>query len=480
MSTNRRYRLMLVTEGPVHIGDGGAYGKKDYFLDRGKVSILDVPAFVAKLNPEQLDSYCEFLEKKDSRSGLQDYLNKNKALAGIAQRAVLYRLDSPLAQARRGSLQHFDIMSFIKDAHGCPYVPGSSIKGMLRIAVLINLIARDRQAYERLYDRGTILEQMKRGADTVIQHKALRTLRLDYDGDNAVNDVLRYLSVADSDPLSTDDLIVAKRYDKFSKKDDGSHKKNLGHMSDKAYYQGNELNIYRECLRPGTTIKTVLTIDERMDQYLGNLRLDRNGLLEALRLSHELYQGCFLSHFDIDGDAAQEKASTSSDGMCRYIMQSGPLAGQPCRNRAIGDTGYCHTHQAYAAAGTAGGDPAKNVICYLGGGVDFTTKTVEHALFADDARRVDEVSHILYEQFPTKLDERRHAALKTEVQRAGFSPESMHSKYKRNGRLKKAKDDHRHWRDKEFGVSPHTVKMGKVGDKTYLMGACRVRIEELT
>lgn len=474
---SRRYRLTLVTEGPVHIGDGGEYGKKDYFLDRGKVSILDAPAFVAKLNPEQLDSYCKFL-KEDSRSGLQDYLDKNKTLTGAAQKAVLYRLDSRLARARRGSYQYFDIKSFVKDAHGCPYVPGSSIKGMLRTAILVSLIARDRQSYERLYDRSSVLGHMSRGADAGIQRKALWTLRLDHDGNSAVNDVLKYLSVADSDPLSTADLVVAKKYDKFSKKDNGSHKKQMGRISNNAYYQGNELNIYRECLRPGTTIRTTLVIDERMDQCLGDLRLDKDGLLEVLRFSHELYQKRFLSHFNLD-EVYLAKSNDVSDGLCRYVIQDGPYVGRRCTNKAVGNTGYCNTHQEYAIGDKAGnGGSSAETVCYLGGGIDFTTKTIEHVLFADDARCVDEVSHILYKQSPTSLDERRHAALKAEVQRAGFSPKSMTSQY-RNNRLKKAKDDHRHWRDKEFGVSPHTVKMGKVGDKTYLMGVCRVRIEEL-
>ena len=56
----------------------------------------------------------------------------------------------------------------------------------------------------------------------------------------------------------------------------------------------------------------------------------------------------------------------------------------------------------------------------------------------------------------------------------------MRARYdNRNGRLKKAKEDHRHWCDGALGVSPHTLKMGKIGDKMYVMGKCRARFEEL-
>ena len=477
---SKRYRLTLTVEGLVHIGDGGKYGKKDYFLERGKVSILDAPAFVAKLNPMQLNSYCEFL-KEDSHSGLQDYLGKNKALAGTVRKAVLYQLDSLPVLVQRGSYQNYSIWRFVKDAYGCPYVPGSSIKGMLRTAILISLIARDREAYARLYDRQRVPENLKR-TDVGIQRKAFWVGQLDSDGDSAVNDVLRYLSVSDSDPLSVGDLVLAMKYDKFSQKDDGRHKKKLGKISDEeAYYQGNELPIYRECLRPGTTIRTTLTVDERIGQYFDSLRLDRDGLPKALLFSYELYQKCFLSHFDIDGEATSTKKEASSDGVCRYVIQDGPLAGMRCRNRAVGDTGYCNTHKEYAKSGDTGGSgSAQDPVCYLGGGIDFNTKTIENALFVDEKRRVDEVSHILFYQFPTKLDLHLHGRLNDDIQRSGFKPQTMRARYdNRNGRLKKAKEDHRHWCDGALGVSPHTLKMGKVQDKMYPMGKCRARFEEL-
>ena len=204
-------------------------------------------------------------------------------------------------------------------------------------------------------------------------------------------------------------------------------------------------------------------------------------MLEILQLSYELYQKCFLSYFDVNSAATSAEKSAASDGLCSYVVQDGPFAGRRCRNKAVGDTGYCNTHREYAKTNVVeNGSLTQKPVCYLGGGTDFTTKTIERAIFAEDnAQYVEEVSHILYEQFPTKLDERRYAALKAEIREVGFSPRSMSSQYK-NGQLKKAKDDHRHWCDRKLGVSPHTVKMGRVGDKIYLMGKCCAEIEELT
>ena len=82
---SKRYKLTLTVEGLVHIGDGGKYGKKDYFLTKQKtIALLNAPSFVSKLDRDQLDDYCEFL-KKDSRTGLQEYLDRKKGLDAVAQ-----------------------------------------------------------------------------------------------------------------------------------------------------------------------------------------------------------------------------------------------------------------------------------------------------------------------------------------------------------------------------------------------------------
>ena len=87
--SSKKYKLTLTAEGPVHIGDGGKYGKKDYFLTKqGTIAILDVPNFVGELDPDQLNDYCKFL-KNDSRMGLQEYLDREKGLDAVAQEAPL-------------------------------------------------------------------------------------------------------------------------------------------------------------------------------------------------------------------------------------------------------------------------------------------------------------------------------------------------------------------------------------------------------
>lgn len=466
----RHYKIVLTTVGPLHIGDGGTYGKKDYFSCSGGVAVLDVPHFIEPLQKAGLlEEYCAFLET-DSRSGLQDFLDSHPQAKNAANSSVLYKADTPLARARSGSYQYFEVATCIKGADGRPYVPGSSVKGMLRTALLTNVILNDRATYAALYDSAAARGEGRKNAGKAIEHRAFWRERPDADDPDVVNDVMRYVSVSDSEPLSVSDLVFVKKYDKFSKGDSGRHKKDLGKVSDAAYYEGNAINIYRESIKPGVRIELTLDVDERIDGYLG-WKLDRAGLQDALDRAFELYTHCFLDHFDAGGAGSTgEKgsgAAAADDGRCRYVTAS----GLRCRNSSVGGTGFCNMHKDQAAAA------GKQLTCYLGGGVDFDSKTVVNALFEDDCARVDEISRILYAQFPTWLDPSLHARLQSEMRAEGFIPNQKRASY-RNGRLAKGKEDHRHWKDVEFKVSPHTMKFGIVGGKKYPMGKCSISIAE--
>lgn len=459
----RHYRLEFETAGPIHIGNGAQYGKKDYYADGNDIVVLDTRRFASLLNTEQVDRYCDFLG--DGRADLQFFLQKNSDMGKLAGQAIAYKVTSPLATARRGSIQYHDVWEFVKDPYGNPYVPGSSVKGMLRTAIQLNMLLDD-ESYRELYD--TVLEQnpkLRKPNANIIKRAFFR----ERPAPEVANDIMKYVSVSDSAPLSTSDLVFAKKYDRFSKYDTADHKPDMGKLT---LLEGNELNIYRESLRPGVKVSIDVSVDERIDAYLGGITLDAEGISAVLQRAFDFYSECFLSHFEQEETGA--KPSAVADGQCQYVIASGPLAGMRCRNHAVDGTGYCGKHREHAGKQPA----ASGVVCYLGGGVDFMNKTVVGALFGTEAERLQVVSHILYSQFPSRIDRAKRSALWREVERAGFQPKAFRAHYK-NGRLSKAKDDHRHWRDQQLGVSPHTMKYGIVGKKRYPMGKCKVRILEV-
>lgn len=471
----RKLRLDIKVTGLVHIGNGQQYGKRDYFVHGREIAVLDVRKFVSRLTPDQVTRYCEFLENAYDKFGLQGFLTRreNADLLKIAQASIAYRVDSPIAIARRGTIQYHDVWQFVKDPYGNPYIPGSSVKGMLRTALLLSMLLDD-VGLRAAADVDALADsKMARSAraGSKLDRAAFWKERPDSADHDIVNDVMKYVSVSDSEPLSVNDLVFAKKYDKFSKDDPVDHKLDMGKLTLK---EGNELDVYRECLRPGTVISVDVVVDERIDEYLASPVLDAQGLSKILQRSFDFYSERFLSHFD--GGEEKGSAQAASDGKCQYVMTTGPLAGMRCPNAAVNGTGYCKTHQDKAGQCATGAETT----CYLGGGVDFVSKTVTSALFGKEDDAIRAVSHILYDQFPTKVDRGIHRALWDEVQRAGFSPQRFEARYKRpGGPIAKAKDDHRHWRDEEIGVSPHTMKWGIVGKDRYPMGKCSIAIREL-
>lgn len=449
----RHYKVTLTADGAVHIGNGMKYGKNDYFVLGKKIAVLDAKKFVSMLDKSQLEQYCRHLDEANSRKGFQDFLNNHGDLIRIAESCIAYTTETRLKKTRdKKNYQYLDVAEFVKDAYGCPYVPGSSAKGMLRTAIMTRVILSNRDRFSKLYDPDA-------GSKAVEQAIF---------GQSPQENLMRYVSVSDSKPLEPSCLAFVKKFDKFAKTDDGRHKKQMGRISDDQYYEGNELNIYRECLKPGTTIELTIDIDDRIDERLG-FSLDAQGIAETLKCAQDLYSERFLSHFETEkpgNDAA-------GDSRCRYVI---PSTGTRCRNTAATEDGYCRLHA--DKSDSSNDSKCNSLVCYLGGGVDFDSKTIINALFADQAKAVGETSHILYASFPTRIDSSRHPELKTLVREAGFEPHEMKTQFKGGGRISKAKDDHRHWKDIELGISPHTLKMGILDGKKYLMGKCSIKLEE--
>ncbi len=442
----RHYTLQLTTVGPVHIGNGKTLGKKDYFVKGSKIAIIDAKKFVGSLNSQQLEDYLKFLNDTDSSQSLQKFLGRHHIHA-VANKCVAYTINEEFTPSRSGAYNYHGAEEFMKDVYGKPYVPGSSIKGMLRTAILAFVLDKNPARNIHMYDSQRAQSENRRDrmrACEDIESAIFKQEEPDPEKHpEIVNDIMRYISVSDSTPLSPDDLVFAQKYDKFSKLDDKNHKQ-----------EGNELNIYRECLKPGTCFECSIDIDERIDPYLKEFEvgldagLDADGLRRILRRAAEIYNERFLSHFELpDSEATDSEMAVNSDGRCQYIYESGLFEGKRCPNHAIDGTGFCNTHKDKApdAASTLDNDiSSKPITCYLGGGVGFSSKTVVNALFPGQRQRVDAIAHTLDAQFPAK----------------------------------KTKGDHRHWKDPELGVSPHTVKLAIVGKKKYHMGACEIEIKE--
>ena len=138
--------VQLITESPVHIGDGTKIEKKQYIYDpiAQKVKIVDLNCLYNHFHSIGRETaFTEFL------------LNRNKSLQNLVidfklniDKFVKYELDcSPLPGS---DFKLREIISFTKDPYGYPYIPGSSLKGMLRTALIAYKISCDQTLLDNL------------------------------------------------------------------------------------------------------------------------------------------------------------------------------------------------------------------------------------------------------------------------------------------------------------------------------------------
>lgn len=106
----------------------------------------------------------------------------------------------------------------------------------------------------------------------IIEKKAFCTLK-HTDKEDVEFDNMSGIIVGDSEPLSREDIVLCQKWEQHV---DGSYK---------------TLNLLRECIKPGTVIKSSLTIDETEC----NLKIE--DILDAVKLFYEQYYQVFQSKF---------------------------------------------------------------------------------------------------------------------------------------------------------------------------------------
>lgn len=307
----RNYTLTLRTEGPVFVGDGGKIGKKEYIYMRGERRVYI---------PDMVKMY-RFFEEKKLSGAYEDYLLydrrdfaawlRDQKLCSPRQflRWTAYFVDSADAVVEERGKR--EILTFQKDAYGCPFVPGSSAKGMLRTVLLGAWTARDgakldetrravRQADLRV-GRTRLLKRETGQIEETLLHTLRRNEKRPAD---AVNDMLSGLRVGDSRPLSTDDLILCQKIDVTT---DGERR---------------PLPIFRECLRPGVEISFDLTLEPEYFPY------PADELTQAAERFRETYQQCFRGAFPTN--AVRGGGTVYLGGGCGYATKTVayPLLGK--------------------------------------------------------------------------------------------------------------------------------------------------------
>ena len=263
------YRGYVTAVSPIHIGNGLTYNKKEYILRQAKRPVVIIPdmrklyeqlcalghgvAFEDfMLDPEQKDLF-QWLKDKEIAKDFYDSI-------GLY---ALRTLDS--------AVKLNGINPFIKDGTGLPYIPGSSIKGMLRTCLMIWEIAKNQKL-----NRISQIKDIIRSECKDIEAQIFNTLERNKKRfDDMVNSCMSGLIVGDSDCFDYKQLILAQV------------------SALKLNGQDKKFNVFKECIKPETRVGFTLTLDKSLCPY------SIESIREAIDFSAKLVFDRFYSKFKV-------------------------------------------------------------------------------------------------------------------------------------------------------------------------------------
>ena len=285
----KNYKIQIKTKAPVFIGDGGVINNREYIYQPREHRII-VP-------------YVDRLYMAVARNGLeeefQEYILGEKFPLGSwllnhgfsgsdFEKWKSYELSTEdyfaAINPRTGKPRPpQDIQKFIKDCYGCPYIPGSSLKGVLRTALLAYVIMENPEKYESyvkgIYEGAGIPANRNRylkAATDQLEQAVFHVLgRNEKRKQDAVNSVMSGLIVSDSKPLKTANLTLCQKIDFTLDRHE------------------MKLPILRESLKPDVLIEFNISLDTSIFPY------SMQTIEAALDAFNALYYERFACKFDM-------------------------------------------------------------------------------------------------------------------------------------------------------------------------------------
>ena len=240
------YDLILKTRTPLFVGSGKKYVKKEYLFDpKGRrASFLKEDAFFQLLTDRNLEErYEQFM--RGEQDNLHAFLTRDCQLRPEEVRSVIrYSVDASDAEVVKDKKR--EIHGFIRNAAGQVYLPGSSVKGAIRTALLLEKIQAELPEKDT-DQRKRVLASRKREKE-IPEGRYLNLLELrTRDGkvmDDAVNSIMRGVQISDSLPVPDSQMMLSKKMDVNQ---DG---------------EAHTITCVRECIRPEVELHLKLTLDQ--------------------------------------------------------------------------------------------------------------------------------------------------------------------------------------------------------------------------
>ena len=264
------FDLILTAWSPLFVGNGHSYTKKEYMHDirSGKVSFFDAQKFFSFLVERDLvEKYTQFM--LSGQPSLWEFLTRDCRIPDTDLKP-LTRYQVAVGDALDASHSLKEIHAFQRDAYGRAYVPGSSVKGALRTAWLLDAVLDDRAGNH------TLPPPSKNKKVAFPEEDYVNLLRLSQkQRSDAVNSIFRGIQISDSQPIPDKQMMLAGKID--SSTDGGTH----------------SINLCRECVAPSTHIRFRLTLD----QSILKGRITKETLEHAIQRYDAYYQQTYGRKF---------------------------------------------------------------------------------------------------------------------------------------------------------------------------------------
>lgn len=252
------YDVKITTLGPLHIGSGEKPGSKSRWLRDGRIWLVDEGALFQKIAdaPHLLNRFEHF--SLDKHQSLLGFLNA----AHIDPKTVsLYKVRNLGGKPNRYYFSHIKTPGRPPK----PYIPGSSLKGALRSALLRARLIEDEGMKERAAE--LVRQQMwghhpnSKQADDALERAVF--------GPDQHHEWTRLFQVADTQPISTGDLWATDVRILSVRGPEGSYR-----LEEKTLGGGRPLTLYPEVIRTLADLRTRLVIQDELlsSQASGALR----------------------------------------------------------------------------------------------------------------------------------------------------------------------------------------------------------------
>lgn len=271
-----RAKMCLDVITPINIGTGTTLGAKEYLYDPKKqqVYFLNLPAWHKFIYEKHLlSAYEKYIKDKRSHDNLLSWLkgqgytikDVEHCLTGSALAEV-----NTVKAATKQTLN--DILTQMKHPDGTMYIPGSSIKGIFRTAILYNQLQKNvsikRNYWNQIKNEINKFNFKVRDLNSIttsLEAELLHNSQLSemhFKGNsNAVLSTLRGLQV--SDTYDSDGLNAA-----VLQKIDVGFDNRTGKVSPHA------ISVFRECILPGGKLYFDVKLDKTFTRLVGVKSID--------------------------------------------------------------------------------------------------------------------------------------------------------------------------------------------------------------